>query len=194
MATTNGNSCERAAVLSSPMASNSHAFQQTFHPAHTTPGVNPQYSYFGPVMTGVQGVPLRPSPTSMADGGGGGACCNGIPGFTCGTFVKIPGLSTGLDPGDKYTIADVTRWYSGGLADKVFINALKAQGAMEALGALAVPSHAAVTKLVGQASAVVSRVDPSGQQGVQTFASMPYNKAVPSTGAIAVAPLAVSGW
>ncbi len=192
------------------MASSSHAFQHTFHPNNTTPGVNPQYTYLytngpaftngpvvptgGIVMGGMQGVPFRPSPTSMADGGGGGACCNGIPGFTCGTFVKIPGLSTGLDPGDKYAIADVTRWYSGGLSDKVFINAVKAQGAMEVLGGLAVPSHAAVTKLVGQANAVVSRVDPSGQQGVQTFASMPYNKAVPSTGAITVAPLAVSGW
>jgi hypothetical protein len=188
------------------MASTSLAFQNTFHPPHSSPGVNAQYSYTlmpggyqalptGPVvMAGVPGVPVRPSPTSMADGGGGGGCCDAIPGFTCGTFVKIPGLSTGLDPGDKYAIGDITRWYSGGMSDKVFINILKTQGAMEALGALAVPSHAAVTKLVGQANAVVSRVDPSGQQGVQSFVSMPYNKAVPSTGAVTVAPLAVSGW
>jgi hypothetical protein len=176
-------------------SSQSLYLQTSFHPGATTPGVNPANAGGRGTLqlSAVPGVPLRPSPVSMADGGGGGACCTALPGFNCSVYVKTPGLSTGFDPSDKIAIGDITRWYNGD-GGKVYTNIVKMQGAMEALGAAGVSGYASLTKSVGQAHAVVSRVDASGQQGVQSYLHAPYNKAVPNTGAVSVAPLAVTGF
>jgi hypothetical protein len=170
------------------------SLQSAFHPPTGAPGPNPPSVPGGTVVGGVGyggvragGSALRLSPSGVVSG-----CCAGVPGFTCTTYVKPP-VSSGFDPADKVLIGDVTRWYSGGLADKVFINTIKAQGAMEALAAIGVSPYSAVTKVVGPAQAVVSRVAPDGQQGVQSYLEMPYNKAVPATGALSTAPLAATG-
>lgn len=101
---------------------------------------------------------------------------------------------TWLDPASKIMIADVPRWQGGGLlANKEFINALKIQGAMEALQALALPGgtpYAALAKDVGQAHAVVSHLGPDGQQGHQQYGVMAYNSHVPGTLAVSTAPTA----
>ena len=98
------------------------------------------------------------------------------------------------DPASKIQVADVQRWASWGmLSDKKFINSVKMQGAMEMLSALgmAVPSAtAAMSKNVGGAQAVVSRVAPDGAQGYQNYGLYAYDKWVPATGAVSVAPLA----
>lgn len=100
-----------------------------------------------------------------------------------------------LDPASKIQIADVPLWAGGALADKAFINAVKIQGAMEALQALApagVTPYAALTKKVGHASAIVSHLGITGQQGFQSYGRYPYGAKVPATGAVSVAPTAAS--
>ena len=116
--------------------------------------------------------------------------CNLPPNPPC-FFVDLqrPGP---LDPASKVQIGDVQRWASYGmLSDKKFINAVKLQGAMEMLSALgmAVPSAtAALTKNVGGAQPVVSRVSEDGTQGFQNYGLYAYDKGVPATGAVSVLP------
>lgn len=98
-----------------------------------------------------------------------------------------------MDPSSKVQIADVPRWNSGGLSNKQFINAVKAQGANEALQALTGQAYTALTKDVGTAQAIVSRMEPDGTQGHQNWLVFPYDKQVPATGAMTIAPAAAFG-
>jgi hypothetical protein len=102
---------------------------------------------------------------------------------------------TWLDPASKIQIADRPRWAGGLLADKAFINAVKLQGAMEAMQALApagVTPYAALTKKVGHAQPIVSHLGITGQQGMQSYGRYPYGAFVPATGAVSVAPTAAA--
>lgn len=98
------------------------------------------------------------------------------------------------DPASRIQIGDVERWASWGqLSDKVFINTVKMQGAMEMLAALGatVPSAtAALSKNVGGAQTVVSRQGADGTQGFQNYGVYAYDKGVPATGAVSIVPVA----
>ena len=157
------------------------SYNRTFHPPYSSPGPRATAAYGpGVVMVPAPGHPTRPTPSAVVEG-----CCTSLPGITCSTYLTPLAPLSGYDPADKVATGDVTRWYSGGLSNKEFINTVKAQGAMEALAAAGLPPYAALTKTFGQATSVVSRADATGQQVVQTFDLLPHNKAVPYTGAVA---------
>jgi hypothetical protein len=102
---------------------------------------------------------------------------------------------TWLDPASKIQVADVALWAGGGLADKGFINAVKLQGAMEALQEL-VPAgstpYAALTKTTGLAHSVVSHLGVDGQQGTQQFGTDAFKGTVPGTLAARTRPTAAA--
>lgn len=119
---------------------------------------------------------------------GSGAVC-ATPGLGCTTTVNLQRVGP-LDPASKVMIADVPRWaHGGGLANKQVLNAFKIQGALEVMSQLGIASPtAALTKNVGAAQAVVSRVTPLGDQPLQNYLSFPYDMNVPATAALSTAP------
>lgn len=94
------------------------------------------------------------------------------------------------DPIDRWSVGDVRRFNDGLLADKVFVNVLKVQAAVEALRRAGVADpYAALAKNQFDADAMV----PIGTDGGDDYtwsqyAQLPVNKQVPWGAALSVAP------
>ncbi len=94
----------------------------------------------------------------------------------CLNLVWEQGPYGGADPSDRAALFDVKRWNDGGLANKVFINGVKAQGAMEALHRAGVTTpFSSVAKRDATVAPFVF-IDDGGNYSTAVYGTLPLDK------------------
>ncbi len=102
----------------------------------------------------------------------------------CLNMMYLQGPYGGADPSDRFAVWDVKKTNDGLLADKVFVNGIKAQGASEALKAAGVAApHLSIPKKHVVVDAVANVSADGKNFNSSVYGVLPYNKQVFSGGA-----------